>query len=171
MRSIVRLNSSLLATLEDKIGQSLILMERHASKRRRLWTSKDAIDVAAGLTATIIKSIPCKKHGQNKTKRRRHFELARVHSARFRLIIPPNLRNLLRESSNLRKAPSVTISFAGTKKTKKKEKKKEKEKEEEEEAGLGRSESIGEAAASAIKVRYLASPDRLFHSSIAPVGT
>lgn len=62
------------------------------------------------------------------------------------------------------------ISFAGTKKTKKKEKKKEKEKEEEE-ARLGRSESIGEAAASAIKVRYLASPDRLFHSSIAPVGT
>lgn len=53
------------------------------------------------------------------------------------------------------------ISFAGTKKTKKKRKEKKRD----------LAESIGEAAASAIKVRYLASPDGLFHSSIAPVGT
>lgn len=34
----------------------------------------------------------------------------------FHLIILPNLRNLLKESSNLRKAPLVMISFASTKK-------------------------------------------------------
>lgn len=34
----------------------------------------------------------------------------------FHLIIPPNLRNLLKESSNLREAPLVMISFASTKK-------------------------------------------------------
>lgn len=57
---------------------------------------------------------------------------------KFHLIIPPNLRNLLKESSNLREAPLVMISFARR-------------------SGTFPFQIDRRAAGSAIKVRYLVS--------------